>query len=354
MNQAATSDGQGMFERVGWRAERRPEPGFAHALGAGAAVFLVLAVFFLIAEVVSNDPTGPGIAFYGLLSVAAFLVGAQATGPIRAAAVTTLVLSIPLVWAFLLVGDGGGSGARRGIYLLTIASYGVLYFLTWTKGRAIFLGLLLLVVAGWITGEVQGFDRGSVPFESTFEDQSDTNFDFGGSSNDFSSDDDFSFEESDNNTTETSIVAIIIGLAYLAAATVLDKKRLAGAATPFIVVGLIFTVAGAFALGSEESLLGGGIALVASGAVVGVVGGWGRDRRFSTWFGVVLVVIGFLAIVSDIVSGGDGGGGSPLGYAGAFALTAIALGAAAWYAAPRLNEFLDGDINAPKTSDTTT
>ena len=44
-------------------------------------------------------------------------------------------------------------------------------------------------------------------------------------------------------------------------------------------------------------------------------------------------------------------GGTALAYAGVFALVAILMAGAAALAAPRLHEFVDGDINAGKTSD---
>ena len=42
--------------RLGWRAERRPPPGFAHVLGAAAGAFVVVAIVAFIVEVTSDDP----------------------------------------------------------------------------------------------------------------------------------------------------------------------------------------------------------------------------------------------------------------------------------------------------------
>ena len=343
MNQAATTDGQGIFERLGWRAERRPEPGFAHALGAGAAALAVFAVFALVLEVASDDATAPGVGFFLVLGAAAFILGSRIAGPVRSAAITAIAFSGPLIWFFAFSGDGdGSSGSLRGIYLLTIVTFAVLYFLTWTKGRAVFLALALLVLWAWVVAEVQGLDSAQVPFQSSIESSSDVPF---GTGNDIDT-----FED-DDNTTETSIASLIIGLAFLGAAFSLDKKKLAGAATPFIFVGALATLLGAIAWGGNESLLAGSLSAIASGAAVGFVGGQGHDRRASTWFGVIFVVFGFIGLAVKIVSGDDGEGGSALAYAGVFAAFALAIAAAAWYAAPRLNEHVDGDVNAPKTSD---
>jgi hypothetical protein len=328
-----------LLARLGWRAERRPEPGFAHVLGAGAGVFIVFATFFVIAEVTGDDPTVPGALFNLALLVVALLVGAQIAGPVRTGAVAVAVLTVPLVWGFTLFGSGsGGDGDTRAFYALTIVSYAVLYLLLWTKGRGILLGLALLLLFSWIVGEIDN-GPGLVPFTGQFSSQTSTSFtnpDGGFSLN--------SGRESDagNNVTETSIASLVIGLVYLAAAAALDRKKLAGAATPFIFVGLVATISGAVLLAARESAIAGGLLLAAAGLIVGLVGGLGTDRRFSTWIGVILIVIGLSIVVSDV-------GDSNLGFAGLFALMALGVGSLAWLAAPRLKEFVDGDINAPKT-----
>ncbi len=330
----------GLMERLGWRAERRPEPGFAHALGAGAAAFAVFAVFALVIEVTSQDATAPGVGFYLLLSVAAILGGAQMAGPVRAAATTALVFSVPLIWIFAFVGDGtSGDDTLRWIYLLVSASYLALYLVSWTKGHAIFLGLALLLLASWITTEVGGLEGSSVPFQTQISPSASSPFESSG------------FETQNDNTTETSTTSLVIGLLYLGAAAALDRKKLAGVATPFVLAGTLSTLSGALVLGARESLFWGGFSAVAAGTVVGLVGGLGLHRRFSTWFGTLFVVGGLIAIVVDFVSGDQLRGGSSLEYAGVFAAVAILMAGAAALAAPRLHEFVDGDINAGKTSD---
>lgn len=333
------SNSAGFFERLGWRSERRPEPGFAHTLGAGAAFFVVLAIFLLILEVTSDDPTLPGVLFFMALLVVGLLVGAAQSGPIRSAAVTAIVFSVFFIWGFAFFGDGGSTGDARAIYLLSIASYAALYTVLWTRGRAIVLGLILLFLVGWIIFEVGSGDAGPLPFGQSVGAQ----VPFDGSSG--------GFDQPDNNTSETSAAALAIGIVYLLGAAVLDRKKLEGAATPFIAVGAISTVAGALVLsttGSDPDPFWAGFALTAAGIVVGLIGGWGTNRRASTWGGVVAMVVGIFLIILDILDQDDPTS-KPLEYAGMFALAAIILGAAAWWAAPRLNEYVDGDVNAGTT-----
>ena len=158
----------GEVSRLGWRAQRRPRPGFAHVLGAAAGAFVVIGVVAFVVEFASDDPTAAGIGFDVALGVVALVVGFFVPGPIRSACVTALVLSIPLVWLFALLGDGDGSrGDFRVIYLLTFACYLALYLVGWTRGRAIFLAGALLLFASWVTFEVAGSDSNSViPFQN--------------------------------------------------------------------------------------------------------------------------------------------------------------------------------------------
>ena len=272
-----------MTTRLGWRVEQRPRPGFAHVLGAAAGAFLVVAVVAFVIEANRTDPTTPGVVFDLILVAAALAAGTIAPGPLRAACVTALVLAVPLVWIFGFFGGGNvGRGEIRAVYLLTLLSYLVLYLLGWTKARAIFLAGTLLVFASWATFEVADSSTSVVPFQNTI-----TNSTGSGSSSSSSSgfstgttSTQFTTQGDTTDTTDaTATVALAIGLVFLGIGAALDRKRYAGAATPFIAVGAIETIAGAIVLGANDSRLLGGLLAVAAGAVVGLVGGRGDRRR---------------------------------------------------------------------------
>src|SRR4029079_7652104 len=114
------------------------------------------AVVAFAAEVTEDDATLPGVGFNVLLIVAALAAGYFVRGPVRSAAVAALVCAIPQVWAFAMLGDGqpGDRGDYRIILLLSVATYVVFYLLSWTRGRAILLGLALLLFTNWIVFEV--------------------------------------------------------------------------------------------------------------------------------------------------------------------------------------------------------
>lgn len=319
--------------RLGWRVQRRPRPGFAHVLGAAAGAFAVVAVVAFVVEVTSDDPTGPGVAFNVALALAALAVGFFVPGPIRSACVTALVLSIPLVWGFGFLGDtNGGRGDVRAIYLLTLACYLVLYLVTWTKGRAIFLAGTLLLFASWLSFEVAGSQSNSiVPFQSEISGSSSNTGAFGFNTGDSA------FSNADDTTDSTATVALVLGLIFLGVGAVLDRRKLEGAATPFIAVGALETIGGAVVLGGNQSVLLGGLLAIAAGAIVGIVAAQGDRRRATTWIGVLTVFGGLVAVLVDIApSSAAGVGGIALAFA-------AGLGLIAWFLAPVLGEPDDGN-----------
>ena len=132
-------------------------------------------------------------------------------------------------------------------------------------------------------------------------------------------------------------MALIIGLVFLGVGAALDRRGYAGAATPFVAVGAIETLAGAIVLGGNDSVLLGGLLAITAGAVVGLVGGHGDRRRATTWIGAIAVFGGCVAVISDIApSSAAGVGGIAFGFA-------LVLGSIAWWLAPILGEPDDGD-----------
>jgi hypothetical protein len=320
--------------RLGERTVRRPEPAFAHVLGAAAGAFAVVAIVAFVVEVSSSDPTAPGVGFDAALAVLAFVLGFRAPGPLRSAAVTILVLAIPVTWFFALFGDGGGGRDEiRGLYLLTLATYLVLYLVGWTRGRAVLLAGVLVFFAAWVTFEFAGDSASVFPFQ----DQVSTPFSVPGST---SGSGGTSFGSSGTSVTvngsstndDAATAALVVGVVFLVAGAVLDRRGLAGAATPFIGVGAVEAIAGSISLGSGNGTLAAGLLAAAAGALIGVIGARGQGRRGSTWLGVLTVFGGLVAVLVDIApSSAAAIGGIALGFA-------VGLGALAVWLAPRLGE----------------
>ena len=342
MSDVVVIEEEGRVPRLGERAVRRPEPAFAHVLGAAAGAFAVVAIVAFVVEVASTDPTAPGVGFDAALAIVALVVGFRAPGPLRSAAVTILVLTVPIIWFFALFGGGGGGrGEIRGLYALTLVSYLALYLFGWTRGRAVLLAGVLIVVASWISFEVASNDSSVVPFQS----QSSSSSPFsipgtssGSGSTTFNGNGTSVTIDNGNTSDSNSIAALAVGIVFLVVGGVLDHRRLSGAATAFIAVGAFEAILGAITLGASDGTLTGGLIAAATGAIVGIIGARGPGRRGSTWIGVLTVFGGLVAVLVDIApSSAAAVGGIALGFA-------FGLGGIAVFLAPRLGEPDDGGM----------
>jgi hypothetical protein len=298
-------------------------------LGAAAGAFLVVGVIAFVAEANDDDPTAPGVAFTLILIVAALLAGMRAPGPLRSACVTAIVVAIPVLWFFAFFGGGDtGRDEIRGVYLLSLAMYLLLYLTTWTKGRAVFLAGVLIAFASWAAFEAGEGSSTVIPFQSEVTGST--------GSTDFGVTDSSQFTTEDDTTDATAAVALITGLVFLGVGAALDRKRYEGAAPPFVAVGAFVTPVAAVGLGGHDSVLLGGLLAIGAGAVCGLVAGRGDRRRATTWIGVLAIFGGCVAVLTDLAPDSAAGVG---GIAFAFALV---LGALAYWLAPVLGEPDDG------------
>ncbi len=243
-----------------------------------------------------------------------------------------------MLWFFGFFGGGNaGRGEIRGVYLLTLVSYALLYLFTWTKGRAVFLAGALLAFASWAAFEVADSSTNVVPFQQELSTSSDsTNFGFSATV--------VVHDPRRHHRRDRDDVAVHRPRVPRRSAPRSTASGYEGAATPFVAVGAIETLAGAIVLGGNDSVLLGGFLAVGAGAVVGLVGARGDRRRATTWIGVLAVFGGLVAVLSDIAPDSAAGvGGIAFGFA-------LALGAIAWWLAPVLGEVDDGDESPPPPS----
>jgi hypothetical protein len=296
-----------------WRLSHRPDLWFGHAAGGVAGVLVAAATLAFVIEVTDHDATLPGVGFNLLLMAAAVAVGFFVRGPVRSAAVAALVLAIPQFWTFAVVGDGEGidRGDFRVILLLSVVTYLVFYLLTWTRGRAILLGLALLLFTNWIVFEVA--DQ-ATPFGLGATSQ--VTRGFNGPRQ---------LVGNDDHATETGITELILAAVLLGGAVVLDRRGRAGAATPLLVVGGLQAVSAATILGVDANdVYAAGVFVAIAGLAIGLAGTLGR-RRGTSWVGAAVLLVGALIVVvngtNDAVEGKDGAGA----VFGAFALVAAAV-----------------------------
>ena len=223
-------------------------------LGAAAGAFVVVGVVAFVAEADNQDPTAPGVVFTLLLVAVALMVGLRGAGPLRAACVTALVLAVPLLWFFAFFGGGDfGKGELRGVYLLTLVCYAGAVPPVVDQGprhlpRRRAAGVREL---GRVRGGRQQLGRRPVPERDPGVVEQLDGLNISAATSD--------------TTDATATVALIIGLVFLGVGAALDRRGYAGAATPFVAVGAIETLAGAIVLGGNESVLLGGLLAIAAG-----------------------------------------------------------------------------------------
>jgi hypothetical protein len=296
-----------------WRLARRPDLRFGHAAGGVAGILVAAAIVAFVVEVTDDDATLPGAGFNLVLVAAALAAGYFVRGPVRSAAVAALVFAIPQVWLFAIIGDGEGvdRGDFRIILLLSVATYVLFYALTWTRGRAVLLGLALLMFTSWIVFEVA--DQ-STPF-GVGEAAQVQERGFEGSPAVFGNDD---------NLTATGITQLIMAAVLLGGAVILDRRGRAGAATPLLVVGGLQAVQAAAALGADaEDVYVLGIFLALAGLAIGLAGTLG-SRRGTSYVGAAVLLVGAVVVVGKGTSDAASGDGSAAVF-GAFALVAAAV-----------------------------
>jgi hypothetical protein len=321
-----------------WRLEHRPDVRFGHAAG-GAAGLLVAAAFLalVVATASGDDARLPGVGFHLALIAIALLAGWKVRGPVRSAAVAAVAVAVPLLWVFAVIGDaeGGSRGDFRVILLLSVATYGALYLLTWTRGRAVLLGLTLLFAANWLVFEVASQD---VPFA----------VDVAGQAQDGGIEGPGTLVARGDRTTETGIAALGVAVVLLGAGILLDRRGRAGAATPCLLVGGIYSVYAAVTLGADvdDAYVLGSFVLIA-GLAIGLAGSLGR-RRGTSWIGALVALAGALTVIAkgttETASGGDD---AAWGFAGYALLGAAILLVAGVVIARALDEPVDGGEPAP-------
>jgi hypothetical protein len=132
----------------------------------------------------------------------------------------------------------------------------------------------------------------------------------GGSSNNFNpvtpviptSPNPFSSSSSNDKSTQIGFISLLFGLAYLFGLWALDRRGYAGLATAFVLPCAIPLFTGTETLGNAAShpWVGGLLTFVA-GFLFGIVGDR-SGRRFTAWFGAVMVAFGALIMALDFAN----------------------------------------------------
>jgi hypothetical protein len=209
-----------------------------------------------------------------------------------------------------------------GVVFLLGIGLGIAYVAPRICGRPYLLGSSLVLIPAALIGLVAQ-QSGGEPFYSASSvgvegsqltrdhDDDDYNFD-----DDYSyyyeSDDDYYYENEPMLPWEgigggqairsSGVVAMFFGLFYLLITYLLDRKRLVGASTPFLVVGVIVSVWGIFAtsISTSDGIATGGLLSIVVGLTVSGIA-MQRSGRASTWTGALAISFGAIAIIGQLI-----------------------------------------------------
>ena len=287
---------QGLFEWVGVRAARRPEPRFGVSLAGAGAGMLVVGAIALGGDQLLSDPGGDGSQIPGLLITFAVIVAGVALtahyrfGPLAAAGVAASVTALPAFLVFLTYSKSSPPSFNT-ILLLSFIGWTAGYLLGPGRGHNLYMGAALLGVWLWFVEVTEHLF--SFP----------TNFFFGlaraasaGTINNSSSFDINGGSVPNANT--IGAYTLVFAVAYLVVALVLDRQQIRGLATAFTFAGVVTLIIGIASLSDSLDQIGTGIAFAIAGTVLLYLGATG-GRRATNSVGAILVFLGITTVVAE-------------------------------------------------------
>ena len=297
-----------------------------------------------------GDPNRwPGLVASLLLLAAGYALLALAKhGPLATAGVVASALAVPPLLFFATFTESDFPPFNVDVILgLSAVVWLASYLVGPGKGHALYLGAGLFAAWLFVLEAVEGVF--SAPFDliSAFAFGFNPGFDPGSSAEvDPFGADPFSegpinpsdpFNSSDlpglPDPATLGGICLVLAAAYLVTAAILDRRGRSGMATPFTVAGIVIAPVGLLFLTESFGNLGSGVAFTLLG-IAFAAGGAMATRRWTTWFGGVLVVQGLAVIGSELV--GDDASATTVG------LVLMALGlvavAAAWAVGAFLHE----------------
>jgi hypothetical protein len=299
-----------------WR--RRPTVRLGTSLGAAGALVAVVGSWLVAGDSFGSTGFGeePSTALGTITGLALVATGWGAismrrTGAVAAAGAVALVLGWP-TFTFFVTYDSLSGPSIDAMLLVPALALTLAYLVGTGRGHPSTLGVAL--VLGWlfVVDKVGSLSNMGSAFFVVDPFASDPFAPDPFASDPFASDpfasDPFgpsSFSAPDPTT--IGLVSLLIGLGYLAAATLFDRQDRRGLATPFVPASILATVVGVLALGQDLGDVGLAMALIALGAGYQWFGSR-RDRRASAWVGIAVLVWGVGLLIGELVEGARAGG----------------------------------------------
>ena len=137
----------------------RPRPSFAGALAAGGGVIVWIGVLLIAGDILAETGDGwvavlPCVGLFAL-AIVAIMVAPRAVQP---GCISTLVLSVPAIYGFLILPSADSFADVRVFFILTIATWTLLFVASNARGRPILFGLAAALFYLWMVGEVADTD----------------------------------------------------------------------------------------------------------------------------------------------------------------------------------------------------
>jgi hypothetical protein len=306
MTEPTSAAPRSLLQQLGPRALRRAEPRASIAVAGAGCALAVLGVLVISGDTGLSDSgelnRWPGVILSAAVIIAGYVVmsqverGAVATGGAVAAA-----LGVPPLMFFLTWDEGGlPPYSTEGILGVSALAWLGTYLFGPGKGRPFFLGAGLIGL--WATIMQVTEDLFDLPW--TF---------FGGWFSYYPTYDEDGFLVDSPSTlaapdpTTLGMLTLVLGVAYLVIARVLDGSGRHGTATPFAMATLPLLAAAPLFLADELQEAGTGLLYVALGlalAINGAVSG----RRATTWFGGAAVGVGTAVFLVDMTDDATIGG----------------------------------------------
>jgi hypothetical protein len=294
--------------RPEWRQRllRRPAPRFGVTItGVGIALAIVGIVVWGLTYII--DGISQGVAAGGspassdsrrflgfalalvVVAVGYGLVVTARTGPLVTAGVAATALGVPVAMEFATLDVSSGQPVDTApVVWVSVAVYLISYFFVrGARGHSFYLGAALLLV--WEYAIEQSLPSATALGRSVISPFTGTT------------------TVPPIDTATLAATSLVLAVGYFLVAWALDHTGRAGAAVPFVVVGVPAMLVGIVALAPHAKQGGTGVVL----ALVGLVlSGYGAryGRRFTAWFWGLASAAGVVVIVADVAKQGTSAG----------------------------------------------
>lgn len=283
-----------LFEWLGVRAARRPEPRLGISLAAAGAAMAVVGSLAIGGDQLVTTRGGGGSQLPGLLVTAAvIIVGVALTvqyryGPLAAAGVAGSAIALP-PFVFFLTYSKSSLPSFATIMLLSTLGWAAGYLASPARGHNFYLGAAVIGLWVWfieVTEHVFSFPG---QFLSDVVSSSLSSSGLGSSS---------TLRLNAPDATNIGIYTLMFAAVYLVAGAVLDRRDQRGIATPFAFSGALTLFIGILALSDDLQQVGTGIAFTLAGLALVYLGAT-NGRRATNWAGAALVFLGLTLVVAD-------------------------------------------------------